>query len=126
MRKEQRRRIRIELALPAWIYIENKRFSTETKNLSLKGVLLNLKHGRVKLIKGEKYKIIISPGGGVEIKVISKFVDQTQRGASFDFIKMDEVSFRNLFNIIRLYAPDPDLVKEELTNPAFDVKDLDL
>ncbi|HCO11726.1 MAG TPA: PilZ domain-containing protein [Desulfonauticus sp.] len=123
--QEKRRRLRIELALPAWIYVEGKRIKAQTENISLKGVLLKFGEESYPFKKGEKYTLLLSPGGGVEIKVLTKLVALNERGGAFDFLKMDEVSFNHLYNIIRLYAPDPDEVKAELLNPAFNIEELD-
>lgn len=124
--QEKRRRLRIKLALPAWIYAQGKRLEAQTENISLKGVLLKLNLDERELLKiGEKYKLLISPGGGVEIKVLSKLVASNERGCAFDFLKMDELSFQHLYNIIRLYSPNPDKIKEELLRPAFNIEDLD-
>lgn len=125
--QEKRRRLRIKLALPAWIYVPGKRLEAQTENISLKGVLLKLNLAKEEeLLKiGEKYKLLISPGGGIEIKVLSRLVASNERGYAFDFLKMDETSFQHLYNIMRLYSPNPDKVKEELLHPAFNIEDLD-
>ncbi|MDQ7032413.1 MAG: PilZ domain-containing protein [Desulfonauticus sp.] len=122
--EDKRRRTRVPLRLPAWIYVEGKKIATQTDNISLKGVLFDFKESAVSLTPGECYKIVISSGGGIEVKVVAKFVGYTPIGAAFDFIKMDEISFKNLFNMIRLYAPDADIIEKELIKPAFDPNEL--
>jgi len=123
---DKRRRTRIDLRLEAKVYNGEDVIGSWTKNLSLKGVLLEYRDELASLELGKVYKLNLLHAGCLEMNVLARLVDrQEQRGVAFDFVRLDELSFRHLFNLIRMNSDDPDLIEEELLNPAFDVRDLD-
>jgi len=123
---DKRRRTRIDLRLEAKVYGEEDVIHSWTKNISLKGVLLKYNEQLSKLELGKVYKLNLIHAGCLEMNVLAKLVDsQEKRGVAFDFVRLDEVSFRHLFNLIRINSDDPDLIEEELLNPAFDIRDLE-
>lgn len=115
MLPQRRKRSRIRLEIPLLIICTNKDVRGTVHDLSLKG-LACVTEDRVVL--GQECELVLELDSGIKICIVGRIV-RVDQDCAIDFIRMDEVSFGHLRNLIRLYAEDADLVDEELRRPAF-------
>jgi len=119
---EKRRRLRVKVELPVFIFQGGQKFELKTKNISLKGLLATAESA---LVPNEKCRLKIFLGLDSVIEIEGKIVRSDKKELAVDFIKMDETSFNYLHNLVRFYSEDADKVDEEMLTPAFDLKDLE-
>ncbi|MEF2144566.1 MAG: PilZ domain-containing protein [Desulfovibrionaceae bacterium] len=117
MSDNKRRRSRIKAGFEASIMIEGKAIPARTIDMSLKGVLL---HCDREIPEGTKCSLRLGLGPGLRVTIDGSVVRSASDGLAMDFQCMDAQSFAHLLQIVRLNAPDPDLIEDELAEPAFD------
>ncbi len=122
--QDKRRRTRINIDLGVLVEQNDISRALKTQNMSLKGLLAQY-HPEV--VAGLPCSVTILLSSGIKIHIQGIVVtSQPDHGTSIDFIQIDESSFYHLFNLIRFYAKDPDQIKREILNPAFDESRLEL
>ncbi|MFO7803168.1 MAG: PilZ domain-containing protein [Desulfovermiculus sp.] len=111
-----RKRSRVKVTLEVIIAWQNQTWIVYSENISLKGILCTFNPG---LEVNATCDLRINLSEDVHILVHSKVARATPDRLALDFVKMDEMSFHHLRNLIKLNARDPDFIEHELKYPAF-------
>ncbi|NCD24399.1 MAG: PilZ domain-containing protein [Deltaproteobacteria bacterium] len=115
MTQERRRRTRVSLELSLLVACDGKQVRGVVHDLSLKGLACSTDD---RLEAGKDCDLVLELDSGVRIRVHGRII-RDGRDSAIDFVRMDEVSFGHLRNLVRLYAEDADAVDDELRTPAF-------
>ncbi len=114
--QEKRKRTRVSVNLNVLISCGAGEISTQTRNISLKGILC-YPHASVK--QDEVCSVYIWLSNEVKIDLQGKVVRSETDGIAIDFNKMSVESFSHLYNLVRLNSRDPDKLDREFQYPAF-------
>ena len=112
---ERRKRSRVSLKISLLIICDEKQVRGTVYDLSLKGLACI---SEAWLVPGQECEVVLELDSGVKIHIIGRIIRAGQ-DCAIDFMRMDEVSFGHLRNLVRLYAEDADTVDHELRIPAF-------
>ncbi|MFW6415287.1 MAG: PilZ domain-containing protein [Thermodesulfobacteriota bacterium] len=115
-RQGMRKRSRVNINLSVVVGCGNNEIRTQTKNISLKGLLC---FPHPSLQEEELCNVVIWLSEQVKIEVQGKVVRTTKDGTAIDFSKMSIESFSHLYNLVRLNCKDPDKLDKEFQYPAF-------
>ena len=115
---EVRTRSRVDVNFGVTVQCSNKEYALRTQDISLKGVLCVPNPG---FSKGGVCDIIIELDSDAKISVYCYIARANKESVAFDFIKMDEESFRHLYNLIRLNSENAEDIEGELQYPAFEI-----
>ncbi|MEF2230190.1 MAG: PilZ domain-containing protein [Pseudodesulfovibrio sp.] len=111
MSKEQRRGTRVEADFEAYVTVGDVVMPVATRNLSLKGALLE---GCDDCPEGTACELNIPLAPGVRIVVEGRVVRAGDGGVAMAFHEMDDLSFATLHRLVQLNASDPDVIDDEL------------
>ena len=111
MSDDKRRGTRIEADFEAYVTIGDLVIPVSTRNLSLKGALLN---GCEDCESGTRCELHLPLSPGIRIVVEGEIVRHEAGSTAMLFKEMDELSFTFLHRLVTLNADDPDEVDEEL------------
>ena len=111
MSDEKRRGTRIEADFEAYVTIGDLVIPVSTRNLSLKGALLD---GCEDCKSGTRCELHLPLSPGIRIVVEGEIVRHEGGSTAMVFKEMDELSFTFLHRLVTLNADDPDEVDEEL------------
>jgi hypothetical protein len=114
---QNRRRSRVKVAFPVRILAEQSKYTLQTKDISLKGLLCTPEPG---LKPGQKCQVELILDQGPSLSLQGCVARSDAQGTAIDFRSMEPETFQHLRNLIRLYSKDPDLIDQELSQPAFD------
>jgi len=111
MSREKRRGTRVEADFEAYVTVGDVVMPVATRNLSLKGALLE---GCEDCPEGTACELNIPLAPGVRIVVDGTIVRADGGGAAMAFREMDDLSFATLHRLVQLNASDPEAIDEEL------------
>ncbi|WP_419785692.1 PilZ domain-containing protein [Pseudodesulfovibrio sp.] len=111
MSNEKRRGTRVTADFEAYVTVGEVVIPVETRNLSLKGALIE---GCDDCAPGTPCELNIPLSPGVRIVVTGEVVRVGEQGAGMMFREMDDLSFSALHRLVQLNADDPDAIDEEL------------
>ncbi len=114
--QDNRKRSRVSINLSVVVSCANNQIRTQTKNVSLKGLLC---FPHPSLQEEQICDVTIWLSEEVVIEVQGKVVRTTKDGTAIDFSKMSVESFSHLYNLVRLNSRDPDKLDREFQYPAF-------
>ena len=113
-----RTRSRVDVNFGVTVQCSNRESALRTQDISLKGVLCVPNPG---FSEGGVCDIIIELDSDAKISVSGIVARSNEASVAFDFIKMDEESFRHLYNLIRLNSENAEDIESELQYPAFEI-----
>ncbi|WFS62780.1 PilZ domain-containing protein [Pseudodesulfovibrio thermohalotolerans] len=111
MDSNKRRNTRIDAGFEAYITVGDVVTPVSTRNLSLKGALLD---GCGDCAEGTACELHLPLSPGIRIVVSGKIVRAKGDSAAMSFREMDELSFTFLHRLVTLNAERPEKVDEEL------------
>jgi len=111
MSEDKRHRTRVKAGFEAHVTVGDTVIPVATKNLSLKGALLQ---GCEDCLVGTQAELHIPLSPGVRFVADGDIIRAEDGLVAMVFREMDEMSFTVLHRLIQLNAPDPDAVDEEL------------
>jgi len=111
MSREKRQGIRVKAGFEAYVTVGDVVIPVETKNLSLKGALLQ---GCDDCLAGTRCELHIPLSPGIRIVVDGDIVRSSNETVGMIFREMDELSFTFLHRLVTLNAENPDAVDDEL------------
>ncbi|MFP4214007.1 MAG: PilZ domain-containing protein [Desulfohalobiaceae bacterium] len=114
---QNRRRSRVWVAFPVRILAGEQEYSLLSKNISLKGLLASYEP---RLQAGQDCRVELSLDQGHILDLQGRVVRCDAQGTAIDFRSMQPDTFQHLRNLIRFYSQNPDLIDQELSQPAFD------
>lgn len=113
MTQNKRRGTRIEADFEAYVTVGDTVVPVATRNLSLKGALLE---GCDDCLVGTSCELNIPLAPSVRIVVEGDIIRSENKGIAMVFREMDDLSFASLHRLVQLNAEDPEAVDEELRN----------
>lgn len=111
MTSEKRQRTRVEADFDAHVIVGDVVIPVETKNLSLKGALLE---GCEDCLVNTRCELHIPLSPGVRIVADGDIIRTDDNETAIRFREMDELSFTFLHRLIQLNARDPEAIDDEL------------
>lgn len=111
MSKEKRHGVRISAGFEAYVTVGDVVMPVETKNISLKGALLQ---GCDDCLVGTSCELHIPLSPGIRIVVDGDIVRSGNGEIAMDFKEMDDLSFTFLHRLVQLNAEEPEAVDDEL------------
>jgi len=111
MSREKRRGTRVNADFEAYVTVGDVVIPVSTRNLSLKGALLD---GCDDCLAGTACELNIPLAPGLRIVVDGQVVRAGEKGVGMVFKEMDDLSFATLHRLVQLNAEDPDAIDEEL------------
>lgn len=111
MSENKRHRTRVDADFQAYVTVGDVVIPVETKNISLKGALLE---GCDKCLAGTMAELNIPLSPGVRIVADGDILRAKDGEIAILFREMDELSFTFLHRLVQLNASDPDAVDDEL------------
>ena len=111
MSSEKRRGTRVDAGFEAYVTVGDVVMPVSTKNLSLKGALIE---GCDDCPEGTACELNIPLSPGVRIVVEGRVVRTKGGVAAMAFTEMDDLSFAALHRLVQLNAADPEAIDEEL------------
>jgi hypothetical protein len=116
MGRERRKRTRIPIRFEVRIIVDGQDYHVQTKNLSLKGILLTTEQ----LFTPEQLcQVVLTLSSEIVITIEGKIIRSDSEATAIDFISMDEDSFFHLRRVVEYNAVDVDQVDAELSRDAF-------
>ncbi len=113
MTQNKRRGTRIEADFEAYVTVGDTVIPVATRNLSLKGALLE---GCDDCMEGASCELNIPLAPGVRIVVEGDIIRAENKEIAMVFREMDDLSFASLHRLVQLNAADPEAVDDELKN----------
>ena len=113
MSRDKRRGTRIEADFEAYVTVGDVVVPVATKNISLKGALLE---GCDECIGGAACELNIPLAPNIRIVIEGDVVRADNNETAMVFREMDDLSFAALHRLVQLNAPDPDVIDDELKN----------
>ncbi|MDD3311036.1 PilZ domain-containing protein [Pseudodesulfovibrio sp.] len=111
MSSEKRRGTRVKADFEAYVTVGDVVIPVSTRNLSLKGALLD---GCEDCLMGTACELNIPLAPGLRIVVEGEVVRVGESGVGMVFKEMDDLSFATLHRLVQLNADDPEAIDEEL------------
>jgi len=111
MSENKRHRVRVAADFQAYVTVGDIVVPVETKNISLKGALLE---GCEECLVGTNAELNLPLSPGVRIVADGDIVRAKEGEVAMIFREMDELSFTFLHRLVQLNTTDPDAVDEEL------------
>jgi hypothetical protein len=116
MERDRRKRTRIPIRFEVRVIVDGQDYSAQTKNLSLKGILLITEQ----LFNPEQLcQVILTLSSEIVITIAGKIIRSDSEATAIDFVGMDEDSFFHLRRIVEYNAADVEQVDAELSQDAF-------
>jgi hypothetical protein len=116
MGQERRKRTRIPIRFEVRIIVDGQDYPAQTKNLSLKGILLTTEQ----LFTPEQLcQVILTLSNDIVLTMAGKIIRSDPEATAIDFVSMDEDSFFHLRRIVEYNAADVEQVEAELSRDAF-------
>lgn len=111
MTVEKRHRTRIHAGFEAYVTVEDVVIPVETKDISLKGALLE---GCDDCLVGTHCELHLPLSPGVRIVADGDVIRAKDGVIAMLFREMDELSFTFLHRLVQLNSKDPDAIDDEL------------
>ncbi|QGY42001.1 PilZ domain-containing protein [Pseudodesulfovibrio cashew] len=111
MSSEKRHSTRVEAGFEAYVTVDDVVIPVATRNLSLKGALLE---GCDDCLVGTKAELHIPLSPSVRIVADGDVIRAGNGVIAMRFREMDELSFTFLHRLVTLNASDPEVVDDEL------------
>ena len=111
MSKDKRHSTRIHAGFEAYVTVGDVVIPVATKNISLKGALLE---GCDDCLIGTQCELHIPLSPGIRIVADGDIVRAKDNEIAMVFREMDELSFTFLHRLVQLNAPEPEVIDEEL------------
>ncbi|MGE4290597.1 MAG: PilZ domain-containing protein [Desulfovibrio sp.] len=116
MSEDKRRRSRVKAGFEASLVVDGKAVPARTRDLSLKGALVSCDKDYP---ENTNCVLRLGLGPGLRLSIDGKVARKTAQGLAIEFEGMDDQSFGHLLQIVRLNAENPDIIEDELAEPAF-------
>ncbi|MFP4391899.1 MAG: PilZ domain-containing protein [Desulfohalobiaceae bacterium] len=113
---QNRSRSRIRAAFQVRILARERKYTLQTRDISLKGLCCSPEPG---LQPEQECHVELLLDQGPTLSIQGWIVRSDTQGIAIDFLRMPPETFQHLRNLIRLHAKDPDLIDQELSQPAF-------
>ncbi|CCH49742.1 PilZ domain-containing protein [Pseudodesulfovibrio piezophilus] len=111
MTGNKRKSTRVDAGFEAYVTVGDVVIPVATKNISLKGALLE---GCDDCLVGTKAELHIPLSPAVRIVTEGEILRAANNETAMIFSEMDELSFTFLHRLVQLNTKDPDAVNEEL------------
>ncbi|MFO7569565.1 MAG: PilZ domain-containing protein [Smithellaceae bacterium] len=116
MIKERRKRTRVPVGFDLTIMIKGRDIKVQTLNLSLTGVSVASDHP---FSPQEPCEVHLSLHQDINLTIEGRVLRSSGKETIISFVSMDEDSFYHLKRLLQFNAPDPDLIEQEINDPAF-------
>ena len=111
MSQEKRHRTRVHAGFEAYVTVGDEVIPVKTKDISLKGALLECSD---ECLLDKKCELHIPLSPGIRIVIEGEIVRAKNKTIAMAFKEMDELSFTELHRLVQLNAANPDDIDDEM------------